>query len=245
MVMRELAANDILTFTPPISDLLVDCATIERDFGYRKSNAPEPIREVIDEVLPLVPARVEPRCGFRVLPADSVIVNADSFSSEGVEFLTGPIIAKQLRKSSSVAIYVSTVGPAMERWASQLMAEGDMMRGYVVDAIASEIVEQASEWLEKKISAFVKQRGWSVTNRYSPGYCDWPVADQHKLFSLLPPGFCGVTLTSSALMLPIKSISGIIGVGADVTRGAYQCSICELKDCFRRREDPEHVGEEA
>jgi len=245
VLTRELAANDILTFTPPIFDLLVDCATIERDFGYRKGNAPEPIREVIAEVLPLVPARVEPRCGFRVLPADAVIVNADSFSGEGVEFLTGPIIAKQLRKSSSVAIYVSTVGPAMERWASQLMAEGDMMRGYVVDAIASEIVEEASEWLEKKISAFVEQRGWSVTNRYSPGYCDWPVADQHKLFSLLPPGFCGVTLTSSALMLPIKSISGIIGVGAGVTRGAYQCSICELKDCFRRREDPEQVGEDA
>jgi hypothetical protein len=39
------------------------------------------------------------------------------------------------------------------------------------------------------------------------------VAEQHKLFSLLPPGICGITLSDSALMHPIKSVSGITGIG--------------------------------
>ena len=97
---------------------------------------------------------------------------------------------------------------------------------------------------EKKIAASVKPIGWSLTNRYSPGYCDWPVSDQHNLFSLLPAGFCGITLTSSALMVPVKSLSGVIGVGSGVKRGAYQCSICDLKDCYRRREEPEELEEQ-
>jgi hypothetical protein len=109
--------------------------------------------------------------------------------------------------------------------------------------MGSEVVERTADWLEKRLIEQIVPLGWSSTNRYSPGYCDWHVAEQHSLFSLLPEGFCGITLTPSALMVPIKSISGIIGLGPDVQRGEYQCSICELKDCFRRSEDPEPATE--
>ena len=111
------------------------------------------------------------------------------------------------------------------------------MRGYIIDAIASEYVEKSSAWLEDRVAEQAMLRRWKITNRHSPGYCDWPVSEQHKLFSLLPERFCGITLTESALMIPIKSLSGIIGLGPDVKRGAFQCSICDLKDCFRRRDE--------
>jgi hypothetical protein len=119
-----------------------------------------------------------------------------------------------------------------------------MMKGYIIDAIASDVVGRASEWLEKQIATYVKGRGWKVTNAYSPGYCDWSVSDQHALFSLLPQKFCDVTLTSSALMVPIKSLSAIIGLGPDVKRGAFQCSICDLTDCFRRRDESDFSMEQ-
>jgi hypothetical protein len=201
------------------------------------------IGELIDEILPLIPLRIALQCGYGILPAGSISIAADSVSYNGLQFATGPIITNQLKRSTSLAIFVSTAGPRLEQWAGELMAEGDMMRGYIVDAIASEYVEQASAWLEKQIAGHVQSRGWKITNRYSPGYCDWPVSEQHKLFSLLPEKFCGITLTESSLMLPIKSLSGIIGLGPDVKRGAFQCSICDLKDCFRRREEPEPATE--
>ncbi|MCK7538940.1 MAG: hypothetical protein MZV63_52410 [Marinilabiliales bacterium] len=47
-----------------------------------------------------------------------------------------------------------------------------------------------------------------ITNRFSPGYCGWDVAEQHKLFSFFKDNFCGITLTESALMNPVKSVSG-------------------------------------
>jgi len=201
------------------------------------------IGELIDEILPLIPHRIALQCGFGILPAGSVRIAGDTVSCNSVEFETGPIITSQLKRSISLAIFVSTAGPRLEQWSSELMAGGDTMRGYLVDAIASEYVEQASAWVERQVEGRVQSRGWKITNRYSPGYCDWPLSEQHKLFSLLPEKFCGITLTESALMIPIKSLSGIIGLGPDVKRGAFQCSICDFKDCFRRREEPEPASE--
>jgi len=241
--MPESISLDVATFAPSFRDLGVDRALVESDLGYRDSEAPEMISELIDEILPLIPLRIALQCGYGILPAGSIVVADDSVSCNGLQFATGPIITSQLKRSTSLALFVSTAGPHLERWSGELMANGDMMRGYIVDAIASEYVEQASVWLEKQIGSYVQSRGWKLTNRYSPGYCDWPVSEQHKLFSLLPEKFCGITLTESSLMVPIKSLSGIIGLGPDVKRGAFQCSICDLKDCFRRREEPEPATE--
>ncbi|MCX6134223.1 MAG: hypothetical protein NTU47_10470 [Ignavibacteriales bacterium] len=236
-------AIDVATFTPPLRDLGVNRNLVLSDLGYRDGEAPEMIGDLIDEILPLIPLHISLQCGYGILPAGSVSLSDSAVACYGVEFNTGPIITNQLKRSTSVALFVSTTGPRLEHWSGELMAGGDMMRGYIVDAIASEYVEQASIWLEKQIAGHVQSRGWKITNRYSPGYCDWPVTEQHKLFSLLPPKFCGITLTESALMVPIKSLSGIIGLGPDVKRGAFQCSICDLKDCFRRREEPEPASE--
>jgi hypothetical protein len=61
------------------------------------------------------------------------------------------------------------------------------------------------------------------------------VAEQHALFALLPPQFCGISLGESALMHPVKSVSGIIGVGPEVKYSDYLCDVCNVSDCTYRR----------
>jgi hypothetical protein len=78
------------------------------------------------------------------------------------------------------------------------------------------------------------QNQLNITNRYSPGYCNWSVSEQKLLFSFLPDGFCGIKLNDSALMTPIKSISGIIGIGQNVKMNEYNCNHCGVKDCTYR-----------
>ena len=80
----------------------------------------------------------------------------------------------------------------------------------------------------------MEQAGLKITNRYSPGYCGWDTREQHKLFSLLPENSCGIRLTESALMLPIKSVSGFIGVGANVRFNPYTCKMCDAEFCVYR-----------
>ncbi|MFN2335640.1 MAG: hypothetical protein ABR560_01615, partial [Bacteroidales bacterium] len=56
----------------------------------------------------------------------------------------------------------------------------------------------------------------------------------HKLFSFFKDNFCAITLTDSALMNPVKSVSGLIGIGRDVRYTSYQCHICDNKNCIYR-----------
>ena len=114
------------------------------------------------------------------------------------------------------------------------MDKGKMLEGFLLDHVASEIVEQAADLIEKKLSTIVQPMSWEITNRYSPGYCDWSVAEQHKLFSFFPQRVCGIELTNSALMVPVKSVSGVIG--PDVKREACECSVCDMADCYRRKQ---------
>jgi len=74
----------------------------------------------------------------------------------------------------------------------------------------------------------------NITNRYSPGYCGWNITGQKILFSLLPEYFCGIELTDTCLMLPIKSVSGIIGIGRDVKFNAYTRNLCDMQYCLYR-----------
>jgi hypothetical protein len=46
---------------------------------------------------------------------------------------------------------------------------------------------------------------------------------------------CGVRLTDSSLMVPIKSVSGIIGIGEKVRKLDYTCGLCDFKQCYKRK----------
>jgi cobalamin-dependent methionine synthase I len=144
------------------------------------------------------------------------------------------IVTGQIKKATQAAIFVCTIGPDMENWARELLKNGDPALGYIADVTASVAAETVTNVLHDHIAERMRARGLNVTNRYSPGYCNWSVSEQHLLFSLLPENFCGVVLSDSALMSPIKSVSGIIGVGEKVEWRDYICDRCGVKDCTYR-----------
>ena len=139
-----------------------------------------------------------------------------------------------MRNATSVAFFICTAGEGIGRRPQELLMGDDPVLGYVFDLLGSMIVESAADQLQLEIKRIALSEGLQITNRYSPGYCKWNVADQHKLFSFFPPNCCGIKLTDSALMHPIKSVSGIIGIGADVSFREYTCNLCNQVDCIQR-----------
>jgi len=234
--MAAAAPTETRVFTLDPHQLAPQRETLEQALGYRGRSVPEAVSLLLDDLLASVPPLLQPSCAFCV-PPGRLTTTASSIVCSAVEFHTEPIITKRLRKSTAVALFVATIGPRLERWSKELTSS-DMLRAFVLDAIASVMVEAVAEWVESAVASEAATRGWRVTNRYSPGYCGWTVADQPKLFSFFPKRVCGISLTSSCLMVPIKSVSGIIGLGPDVKREEYECSLCDLADCFRRREGP-------
>jgi hypothetical protein len=230
------------TFAVQASSLEVSRSDIECALGYSQMPPPEYLPEMIDAALVQAQALLDVHCGCSIIAAPEVEILSSSVRCRSVELATGAIIARRLRHSTSIALFAATIGKGVEMESRRLMDAGDMMSGFIYDTVGSVFAEAAAEFIERTIGASAAGANEQITNRYSPGYCDWDVAGQHALFSLLPARFCGISLTRSALMLPVKSVSGIIGIGASVKREAYQCSICDMEDCIRKKYIGSHTG---
>jgi cobalamin-dependent methionine synthase I len=116
------------------------------------------------------------------------------------------------------------------------MRIGNYPEAFIADHMGSLVVETAMDNIQKQLREDLLNESLSITNRFSPGYCGWNVSEQHKLFKLIPAEECDIRLTESALMQPIKSISGIIGIGEGVKFKHYSCNHCSITGCkFRGR----------
>ncbi len=202
--------------------------------GYSPGSAPEPltdlIAEVSDELMPLGDVKAEYLI-FNRLASDP---DSKSIEIEGVVFCVKPVILSQINKAGGAALFICTAGAEIGLRSRASMKEGDLLRGYVYDVIGSEVVENAADRMQEELRLEVAADGLKITNRFSPGYCGWDVAEQHKLFSFFPENYCGITLTESALMNPVKSVSGLIGIGREVRYAPYQCHLCDDKNCIYR-----------
>lgn len=150
-------------------------------------------------------------------------------------FNMGRIILRQLRGATAYALFICTSGAAFENYQQQLKQTGDMVRVFIADALGSVIAEKCADQMETCLQESINKLGWHHTNRFSPGYCGWHVSQQQLLFPLFNGHTCGVRLTDSSLMVPIKSVSGIIGLGPGVRHLDYTCGLCDFKQCYKRK----------
>lgn len=226
--------KDIFEVMIDYNDLTINKQEIELTLGYSTNKIPKHFAALIDGILSELPARCTIKAGYRILDIKKPTDRIDGFIIADTFFKMDKIVTGQIKKSEKVALFVCSIGPGMEKWSKQFLINGDPVMGYLVDCIASITVENVTDFLHDFIEGEMIKNGLKTTNRYSPGYCNWSVSEQHLLFSLLPPNFCGITLTESALMIPIKSVSGIIGIGSRVKRKEYTCDRCGVKDCTYR-----------
>lgn len=217
------------------SDLKLNVPQIEQVMGYKEGESQETISEIIGSLLKEVETFVKIKAEFAVFPdvkfyepEKSVVINSTVFDIR-------KIVYGQIRRSDSIAIFLCTAGNEIGTRSRDAMKEGDLLEGYVYDIIGSEIVEAAADLMQSALEQEMAAEGKKITNRYSPGYCGWNVEEQHKLFQFMSYNHCGIRLTPSALMDPIKSISGFIGIGEQVKFNPYTCGLCDMKDCMYRK----------
>lgn len=150
-------------------------------------------------------------------------------------FHLGGTILSHLRGSEELQAFICTIGDAPEEEAKSLLHSGSYLEAYVLDMWASTLTEATAEWVHQELRLAAGKRGLQVSNRFSPGYCGWKVEEQQKLFDLFPERCCGISLSPSSLMQPIKSISALVGIGREVRFRDYTCELCSMKDCLYRR----------
>lgn len=202
--------------------------------GFADDALPEPF----DEYMALAMEQSADLCDIRgayCFPKTSEFNASKSILIiDGKEFGIGKTIGKELKDATSMALFICTAGENISNHSAELLKGDNPVLGYILDLLGSMIVEAAADLLQQEIRQLAVEQGLSITNRYSPGYCKWSVGDQHKLFSFFPAGCCHIHLTDSSLMNPVKSVSGIIGMGKEVAYREYTCDLCSITDCFHR-----------
>jgi hypothetical protein len=156
------------------------------------------------------------------------------------------------RPARALVLGLVTVGADLEDAAAARLAHGEATAALVLEACGSAAVEEAADRfgaviaraLDPNVCADGDAAGAGEPSghvapigcRVSPGYARWSLPSQRALFSRLPHAAIGVRLESSCLMVPRKSISFAMWLGADPhpAAGLSGCPRCALAGCAYR-----------
>lgn len=217
----------------PFDELRIDRQELYRAMGYGDERPEQEIDTLLDEVLAGTRRICKPHVLYRICGGH--LLSPLHIEVAGVTLRPGKIITESLAGATHFCLFVVTAGPEFEEFRHAYSEEGDCVREFIADAVGSVVAEACVAYVERCLDA---EHALPHTYPYSPGYCGWKLSEQQLLFGMLPEEPCGVVLTGDSLMLPIKSVSGIIGLGAQIVRKPYGCAICRNRNCFKRREQP-------
>lgn len=151
------------------------------------------------------------------------------------------LAARMLRGCRQAAVLICTLGAEFDLWVQQEQRR-DMARAAMLDALGSAYAEAGCDAAEDAIRG--RFPGMHLTDRFSPGYGDLPLALQPCLADFAGARRIGVTVTDSLLMHPQKSVTAIVGI-ADAPQPARVrgCDHCTMKaTCnLRKAGTPCHV----
>lgn len=184
---------------------------------------------LLDKALPLA----RPKAALGAAKIDS-LDGTGKVVIEGVEFHSS-LLAKNLGEVRTAWPYLATCGRELYEYTQSIPDPferfwlEEVMQQALTDVRAAMLKLLADEIYEGKVAAM------------GPGSLEeWPISQQRPLFRLLgdAPERCGVTLTDTLLMLPNKSVSGILFPNE---HGYVNCRLCPKENCPNRKAeyDPE------
>lgn len=146
----------------------------------------------------------------------------------GVAF-SGSVLAANLRDAKAVWPHIATCGREAYDFAQAIP---DPFERYWCDEIMETALAQVRVAL---LRAIEREDSPGKVAVMGPGSLkEWPIEQQEPLFRLLgdAPGRCGLELTDTMLMVPNKSISGILFQNEN---GWESCVMCPREKCPNRR----------
>lgn len=123
------------------------------------------------------------------------------------------LVKNRLQNASYVVLFAATVGLEIDRL---ILKEESVspVKALLLQSLGAERIESLCEQFCQEIKTECEKQGYFTTARFSAGYGDFPLEEQKTLFDLLrPEKHIGLTLNSSLLMSPSKSVTAIIPIG--------------------------------
>lgn len=187
-----------------------------------ESSLDENILDEIERAADVTLSLVTPRAVFAYFTLETL---------EKAHFFDGNDIRLHLNGCMGAILLAVTIGGAIENKIRAAQTAQALMP-VVLDACATSAVESLCDKYADTLAADYKRRGLYLTNRFSPGYGDFPIEKQHTLLKLLDaPRKIGLCVTQSSILTPRKSITAVIGVSDMPVSGKLAgCAHCALRE---------------
>ncbi len=159
-------------------------------------------------------------------------------------------IAEHLSGATQAALLCATAGSTPDL-KTRTLQRREPVAALVWDACGIDAVELAADAAGAEVAAFAAEQGLVTGWRFSPGYGDLPLAVQPAVLAALDAErTVGVTLTDHLLMVPMKSVTAVVGLfSADAAPNdsvRSRCDDCSIRDacslraagtpCWRKRD---------
>ncbi len=186
---------------------------IFRRLGYRRDTTrigaglSHEIEGYLTEAQELIALRgTARRLSCRIEPPARVILSAGTvFESRKLTHF--------LKDADELLLMGATAGAAVMEAIQADTSGGNVTRGVVLDAAASETVDAALDWITAYFRQLLRREGKALLNsRFSAGYGDFALENQRDMHRLLQLEQLGVAITPTCLLVPEKSVTAVTGI---------------------------------
>ena len=206
------------------ADELVKGLRIRRNVGY--------FRDKLDALIETIAPIMNPKAVYSVSFVDKI--EGDNVTIGDTVF-TSKVVRMNLEKVGRVFPYIVTAGVELD-----VVDLSKGLSAMLLDQVKNVVVTKANLYLKNHIT---EKYGIKRLSSVGPGKLDeWPITQQRELFSLFGDNVdrIGVSLTKTCLMVPVKTVSGLLFPSE---AGFESCELCSREKCMGRRAafDPKQV----
>jgi len=204
-----------------------------RYLGYHGNRPDETVLAMIGQCIDEVSAAAVPRSVHERFPLR--FTGENTFEAASLH-LTSRSLSRNLAGCREVFLFAATLGIAVDTLIRRT-AMLDSAKALVMQAAAAAVIEAFCDEENEKLRVEAAAEGLYLRPRFSPGYGDLSLDCQGEfLYILKAQKNIGLTVTDSGLMVPMKSVTAIIGI-SDINTACHQqgCGECSKTDCAFRR----------
>ena len=189
--------------------IATDRQEILRYLGYKGEQLPDAeVEQSISCCLAKLYAGAEPRSIRRRFP---VVHTEGKLTVAGILFESRSL-EKHLAGCSEAVLFAATLGIQPDRLIARTQIR-NLRDALVMQSCAAAMIEAYCDAVDREILEEAQKDNLHTKRRFSPGYGDLDMAVQKDLCRVLDTGrTIGVTLTESCMMVPVKSVTAIVGL---------------------------------
>ncbi len=172
-----------------------------------KDRQKEVVERYIEDALDFINLK---GAGRRVPVAE---ISPESITLSGGNALKSKSLVKLFSKCSEILFMGATAGKKVVEVIEKNSAGKDITSAVIFDAVASEMVDGALDWIMGYFGQQIRRENkYVVERRFSAGYGDFLLDSQKVMCDILEIDKLGVVLSKEFILLPEKSVTAVAGI---------------------------------